>query len=102
METVEELTSAKNIAEHVTRMLCSFNEYPEFGKGGVPVEVAAEVFGKDKEWVRFGIIFGWLPIGYATQEGKKIDGNSMKEGKRINYYISPKKLWEETGFIWKG
>ena len=21
---------------------------------------------------------------------------------RINYYISPKKLYEETGYVWKG
>ena len=21
---------------------------------------------------------------------------------RINFYISPKRLWEETGYLWKG
>ena len=38
----------------------------EFGKGGVPVAVVAEVYGKDACWVRAGLITGYLPIGTAT------------------------------------
>lgn len=76
----------------------------EFGKGSVPVSVAARVYGKDAAWVRAGIISGWLPIGFATRNGEQIKGVdeiSSKKG-RINYYISPKRLYEETGYIWKG
>lgn len=75
-----------------------------FGNGSVPVKVVAKVYGKDASWVRAGIIVGWLPIGKATRNNKQvttIDGMNSKFG-RINYYISPKALWEETGYIWKG
>lgn len=75
-----------------------------FTKGSVPVAVAARVYGKDASWVRAGIIAGWLPIGKATRRGElvtKIEDVDSKYG-RINFYISPKKLWEETGYLWKG
>ena len=75
-----------------------------FTKGSVPVAVAARVYGKDASWVRAGIVAGWLPIGKATRNGElitKIEEIDSKYG-RINFYISPKKLWEETGFVWRG
>lgn len=79
-------------------------EVIEFGIGSVPVSVAAKVYGKDASWVRAGIIAGWLPIGRATRDGKLIteldEVNSLYG--RINFYISPKRLYEETGYIWKG
>lgn len=43
-----------------------------FPTGSVPVRVAAKVYGRDPSWVRAGIISGWLPIGTATRDGKKI------------------------------
>lgn len=77
---------------------------PKFGQGSVPVAIAAKIYGKDASWVRAGIIAGWLPIGTATRNGQQItkveDINSRKG--RINFYISPRKLWLETGYIWKG
>ena len=75
-----------------------------FGMGSVPVSVAAKVYGRDATWIRAGIISGWLPIGVATRDGKKIttiEEINSKYG-RINFYISPKKLYEETGYIWEG
>lgn len=76
----------------------------EFSKGSVPVAVAAKVYGKDASWIRAGIISGWLPIGTATRNGKQITNiaEMSSEYGRINFYISPKKLYEETGYIWKG
>lgn len=69
---------------------------------GVPVAIAAKVYGKDPCWVRAGIIEGWLPIGIATRKGRQItnlqDMDSRKG--RINYYISPLRLKEETGYDW--
>lgn len=76
----------------------------EFAAGSVPVSVAAKVYGKDATWVRAGIIVGWLPIGKATRKGKlvtSIEEMNSKYG-RINFYISPKLLWEDTGYLWKG
>lgn len=80
------------------------NDEMIFARGSVPVAVAARVYGKDASWVRAGIISGWLPIGKATRQGKlitDIEDMNSKYG-RINFYISPKKLYEDTGYIWKG
>ena len=74
-------------------------EETEFRPGSVPVCVAARA-----SWVRAGIISGWLPIGKATRNGKlvtSIEEMNSKYG-RINFYISPKLLYQETGFLWKG
>ena len=76
----------------------------ELENGSVPVAVAARVYGKDPCWIRAGIISGWLPIGKATRHGQlvtKVTQINSKLG-RINFYISPKLLYEETGYIWKG
>lgn len=76
----------------------------KFSIGSVPVAVAARVYGKDASWVRTGIVVGWLPIGTATRGGKRvtrIEEMNAKYG-RINFYISPKRLYEETGYLWKG
>lgn len=75
-----------------------------FAPGSVPVAVAARIYGKDATWVRAGLISGYLQIGTATRNGSVITTISQMGSKygRINYYISPKKLYEETGYIWKG
>lgn len=76
----------------------------DFNCGSVPVRVAARVYKKDAAWIRAGIISGYLPIGIATRNGvlvTDINDVSISKG-RINFYISPKKLYDETGFIWKG
>ena len=70
-----------------------------FPTGSVPVAVAARVYGKDPTWVRAGIIAGWLPIGVATVAKTKASGNTKQ---RTNFYISPLKLYQDTGYIWKG
>jgi hypothetical protein len=75
-----------------------------FVKGSVPVRVAAMAYGKDPAWVRAGIIAGWLPIGEATRNGKRVTELEQMDSRygRINYYISPKSLYEQTGYIWRG
>ena len=75
-----------------------------FGQGSVPVSIAAKVYGKDANWIGAGLICGWLPIGKATRNGKEVTSISQQNSKygRINYYISPKLLYEYTGYIWKG
>lgn len=90
-QEVKIVHDAEQIAEHVARILLSAAQYPQFGIGGVPMDVAANVYGKDATWVRQGIEDGWLPIGHMVWRGSK-----------RNFYISPKKLWEDTGFVWKG
>lgn len=79
-------------------------DYPRLKNGSVPVRVAARVYGRDPSWVRAGIIAGWLPIGEATRNGVKITDVQQMNSKygRINYYISPKLLYEQTGYVWEG
>lgn len=76
----------------------------EFKKGSVPVDIVARVYGKDPAWVRAGIITGYLPIGIATKDRKIIHSLAdIGSGKgRTNFYISPKRLCEETGYYWEG
>ena len=76
----------------------------EFVNGSVPVSIAAKVYGKDACWVRAGIINGWLPIGYAIRDGKQVKSVDEIDSRfgRINYYISPKLLYEQTGYRWEG
>ena len=69
------------------------------------VHIAAKVYGRDSCWVRAGILCKWLPIGIATRDNKPvppyIEEMDSRKG-RIAYYISPRKLWEDTGYVWKG
>lgn len=66
--------------------------------GSVPVRVAARVYGRDPAWVRAGIIAGWLPIGEATRNGKRVTDIQQMNSKlgRISYYISPKDEAQEN------
>lgn len=75
-----------------------------FANGSVPVSVAARVYGKDACWIRAGLICGWLPIGNATRNGKLVTSIEEMDSRygRINYYISPKLLYEQTGYRWDG
>ena len=41
----------------------------------------------------------WLPIGTAIQNNKPAKSLS---GGRITYIISPRKVYEVTGHVWKG
>lgn len=71
--------------------------------GSVPIAVAAKVYGRDASWVRAGIISGWLPIGKATRNGKLItDVKEIDSRKGRISYISPKLLYEDTGYMWTG
>lgn len=75
-----------------------------FPEGSVPVSVAAKVYGKDPSWVRAGIISGYLPIGTATKGGMAVSMEDYKKARcgRCNFYISPKMLYEHTGYLWDG
>ena len=90
-EPLMQLGITNEVAEQIARTLAGIVMVPEFSNKKIPVKAAAKIYGKSEYWVRKGILEGWLPIGHATESEN-----------RINVYISPKKLWENTGFIWKG
>lgn len=68
-------------------------EIPEFTGENVLVAVAARVMKKDQQFIRQGIILGFLKFGVAF---KKVGST------QYSYYISPIKFWLETGYIYKG
>lgn len=89
--TVTERKEENMMLDKLLRALTEKIERPEFPPGGVPVKVAAAVYGKAPYFVQEGIRAGWLPIGH------------MKPGEqKDNFYISPLKLWQDTGFEYKG
>lgn len=79
-------------------------EIPEFAPGSVPVTLVANIYGRDATWVKAGIIDGWLPIGLAIRNGKQITDLKEMDSRlgKISYHISPLKLWQDTGYVWKG
>lgn len=99
---IENITASENtsvqqrktdnlLMEKLLRTLTEKMARPEFKPGGVPVKVAAAVYGKAPCYIHEGIRAGWLPIGH------------VKPGdQRDNFYISPLKLWEDTGFAYTG
>lgn len=66
---------------------------PDFSGENVPITVAAKVMRKDPQYIRQGLVQGILKFGYAF----KMEGSN-----RYDYYISPRKFWEETGYVYKG
>ena len=85
--------------EEVMRVFEQLNraiQPPEFSATPVPTDVAAKVLGMDKETVLNRMESGDLDIGLIFKPmGRK------KSGRRSSY-ISPKKLYELTGYVWKG
>lgn len=69
--------------------------YPilEFSGNNIPIEKAAKIMGKDQQFVRQGMVEGYLPIGTVFKK----EGSS-----KYDYYISPKLFWEFTGYVYKG
>lgn len=103
-ESVKALTDSQEIAEHVCRILIgAMQPTPEFAPGNIPVKTAASILGKAPSWIQAGIICGWLPIGYATLNGKIVKSlDEIRPNRRIDYTIIPKKFWEVTEYVWKG
>lgn len=89
--TVADQKQENALIGRMFRLLAGKLETPEFMPGGVPVRVAAAVYGKAPTFIHEGLREGWLQIGHV-RPGEQRD----------NYYISPKKLWEDTGFIYTG
>lgn len=74
---------------------------PEFDGKNIPVKKAAELMGKDQQFIRQGILKGILPIGFAFKKTIKDASGEEKESSQYDFYISPKLLWEYTGILYK-
>ena len=68
-------------------------QIPEFTGENIPVLVAAKIMKKDQQFIRQGMIQGIFDIGTVFK----------KEGSQhYNFYISPFKFWQATGYVYKG
>ena len=88
MDEFKRMKEKNEITKEVLRSLKMSLAIPDFSeiKGGVPVELAAKVMGKEVDYIKQGIREEWLPIGVYIA--------NMEEA----YYISPKLFWEFTGY----
>lgn len=81
--------SASEVKKNLDKMKQTANlKLGEMQKTGIP---AASI--------RAGIVYGWLPIGVAIQNNKPAKSLS---GSRITYIVSPRKVYEVTGHVWRG
>lgn len=97
-EPTKQLSEAELIAGQVCQILMNQMQYaPEFADTPVPMHVAEKVLGMCADQIRNRMEDGSLDIGFIFHSPKK-------RGKRAyrNTYISPKKFWEVTGYVWKG
>lgn len=98
-ELIAETIKTQNAIEVLARKL-SVLQVPEFSSEPITVTDASKLTGISEASVRKGIIYGWLPIGIAVRDGKKVN-NPVHDGK-VSFIIYPRKIWELTGHIWRG
>ncbi len=105
MSTVDEYIK-KNVEIHqfaaeVARIISGIPQMPEFSNERLTVEAVSKILGISESSVRAGIVYDWLPIGIAYR-GDKIVTSQTKSDARTEYLISPRKLWEQFGYVWRG
>lgn len=98
-EYIEKSAQVHQFAEEVARIISGIPQMPEFSSESMSVSDASQLIGLPVTSIRAGIVYGWLPIGTAIQNNKPAKSLS---GGRITYIISPRKVYEVTGHVWKG
>lgn len=96
---VKENAEVHQFAAEVARIISGIPQMPEFSSEILTVADASQLIGLPVTAIRAGIVYGWLPIGVAVQNNKPAKSLS---GGRIIYIISPRKVYEVTGHVWKG
>lgn len=96
---VEKNAEIHEFAAEVARIISGIPAMPEFSSESMSVSDASQLIGLPVTAIRAGIVYGWLPIGTAIQNNKPAKSLS---GSRITYIISPRKVYEVTGHVWKG
>ena len=107
MYDIEQYYNAKTVSEAVmllkehpdARIISGIPLMPEFSSESMSLSDASHLIGLPVTAIRAGIVYGWLPIGTANQNNKPAKSLS---GGRITYIISPRKVYEVTGHVWKG
>ena len=96
---IKENAEVHQFAAEVARIISGIPQMPEFSSESMSVSDASKLIGLPVTSIRAGIVYGWLPIGTAIQNNKP--AKSLFGG-RITYIISPRKVYEVTGHVWKG
>lgn len=96
---VKENAEVHQFAAEIARIISGIPQMPEFSSENMSVSDASKLIGLPVTSIRAGIVYGWLPIGTAIQNNKPAKSLS---GGRITYIISPRKVYEVTGHVWKG
>lgn len=96
---IKESAEVHEFAAEVARIISGMPQMPEFSSESMSVSDASRLIGLPATAIRAGIVHGWLPIGIAVQNNKPAKSLS---GGRITYIISPRKVYEVTGHVWKG
>ena len=98
---IKQNAEVHDFAEKIARIISGIPQMPEFSNERLTVKSVSKILGIPESSVRAGIIYGWLPIGTAYR-GNKIITSQTRSNVRTEYVISPRKLWEEFGYVWKG
>ena len=98
-EYIQQASEVHGFALEVARVMTGIQQMPEFSSEEMTIADASKLTGLPETSIRAGILYGWLPIGVATKNGKQVHGNA--DG-RLNFYIFPRKVWEVTGHVWRG
>lgn len=96
---IKENAEVHQFAAEIARIISGIPQMPEFSSESMSVSDASKLIGLPVTSIRAGIVYGWLPIGTAIQNNKPAKNLS---GGRITYIISPRKVYEVTGHVWKG
>lgn len=68
-------------------------QVPDFPEGNVPVTIAASIMGKDQQFLREAMKRGLIDLGICYKK---------ENSEQYDFYISPFKLWQLTGYVYKG
>lgn len=96
---VKESAEVHEFAAEVARIISGIPQMPEFSNERITVEDVSKMTGIPVASVRAGIVYGWFPVGTAIRDNKPVEKPS---GDRITYIITPRQLYEVTGYVWKG
>ena len=97
---IKENAEIHKFAAEVARIISGIPQMPEFSNERITVEDVSKMTGIPVSSVRAGIVYGWLPVGVAIQNNKP--AKSLSGGSRITYIVSPRKVYEVTGHVWRG
>lgn len=68
-------------------------QVPEFSGENVPIKEVARIMKKDTLSIRLAMQRGLIDLGYCQKK---------PNSDQYEYYVSPFKLWQLTGYVWRG